>query len=49
MPEPLGFVEGLQEAARYDRRILVEQAAPAAREIEVSVLGNEAPRRRCRG
>ncbi|MEA3309365.1 MAG: D-alanine--D-alanine ligase family protein [Chloroflexota bacterium] len=34
---------GLNEAARYDRRILVEVAVPAAREIEVSVLGNEAP------
>ena len=37
------LVEGLHEAARYDRRILVEHAVPAAREIEVSVLGNEAP------
>ncbi|OQA17495.1 MAG: D-alanine--D-alanine ligase [Chloroflexi bacterium ADurb.Bin360] len=37
------LLEGLHEAARYDRRILVEQAVPAAREIEVSVLGNEAP------
>ncbi|HOS80408.1 MAG TPA: D-alanine--D-alanine ligase A, partial [Anaerolineae bacterium] len=37
------LLEGLQEAACYDRRILVEQAVPAAREIEVSVLGNEAP------
>ncbi len=36
--------QGLDEAARYDRRILVEEAVPAAREIEVSVLGNEAPR-----
>ncbi|MBN1259170.1 MAG: D-alanine--D-alanine ligase [Anaerolineae bacterium] len=34
---------GVSEAARYDRRILVEKAVPAAREIEVSVLGNEAP------
>jgi D-alanine-D-alanine ligase len=30
------------EAARYDRRIVVEQGIPA-REIEISVLGNEAP------
>lgn len=37
------LVAGLHEAARYDRRILVEQAVPAAREIEVSVLGNDAP------
>ena len=34
---------GMDEAARYDRRILVEWAVPAAREIEVSVLGNEDP------
>ena len=32
--------EGLMEAARYDRRILVEHGLNA-REIEVSVLGNE--------
>jgi D-alanine-D-alanine ligase len=31
---------GLAEAARYDRRIVVEQGVDA-REIEVSVLGNE--------
>ena len=37
------LVEGLQEAARYDRRILVEQGLDHAREIEVSVLGNEQP------
>jgi D-alanine-D-alanine ligase len=34
--------EGLLDAARYDRRILVEQGINA-REIEVSVLGNENP------
>jgi D-alanine-D-alanine ligase len=32
----------LDEAARYDRRLLIEQGIPA-REIEVSVLGNENP------
>jgi D-alanine-D-alanine ligase len=32
----------LDEAARYDRKLLVE-AAVAAREIEVSVLGNDEP------
>ncbi len=32
--------QGLDEAARYDRRLLIEQAVPHAREIEVSVLGN---------
>ena len=35
--------EGLMEAARYDRRILVERGINA-REIEVSVLGNEYPK-----
>ncbi len=30
-------------ALRYDRKVLVEEAVPAAREIEVSVLGNEQP------
>lgn len=34
---------GIDEAALYDRRILVEWAVPEAREIEVSVLGNEEP------
>ena len=34
--------EGLFEAARYDRRILIERGINA-REIEVSVLGNDSP------
>jgi len=34
---------GLQDAARYDRRILVEKGINA-REIELSVLGNDYPR-----
>ena len=33
---------GLDEAARYDRRIVVEQGAEI-RELEVAVMGNEAP------
>lgn len=33
----------LRIAARYDRRIIVEEAAPNAREIECSVLGNDEP------
>ncbi len=33
----------LTEAARYDRRLVVEEAVPHAREIECSVLGNEEP------
>jgi D-alanine-D-alanine ligase len=35
--------EGLIDAARYDRRVLVEKGINA-REIELSVLGNEHPR-----
>jgi D-alanine-D-alanine ligase len=38
-----GLAAGLAEAARYDRKLLVEAAVPAAREIEVSVLGNDDP------
>jgi D-alanine-D-alanine ligase len=34
---------GLADAAAYDRKLLVEAAVPAAREIEVSVLGNDDP------
>ncbi|MGQ9489527.1 MAG: D-alanine--D-alanine ligase family protein [Anaerolineae bacterium] len=33
----------LDEAARYDRKLLVEEAVPNAREIECSVLGNDDP------
>ena len=36
------LVEALQESARYDRRVLIERGVNA-REIEVSVLGNDAP------
>ena len=36
------LVEGLLEAASYDSRVLVERGVNA-REIEVSVLGNDAP------
>jgi len=35
--------EGLMEAAKYDCRILVESGVKNAREVEVSVLGNEDP------
>ncbi len=35
--------EGLMEAARYDRRIIIERGVGNVREIEVSVLGNEDP------
>jgi D-alanine-D-alanine ligase len=37
------LLEGMMEAARYDRRIVVEQGVQNAREIEVSVLGNDQP------
>ncbi len=33
----------LDEAARHDRRIVVEQGVVGARELEVGVLGNDAP------
>jgi D-alanine-D-alanine ligase len=38
-----GLAAGLSDAARYDRKLLVEAAVPQAREIEVSVLGNDDP------
>ncbi len=37
------LMEGIMQAALYDRRILVEEGIDHAREIEVSVLGNENP------
>lgn len=37
-----GLIAGLDEAARYDRRIVVEQGING-RELEVAVLGNDAP------
>lgn len=36
------LIAGLQESARYDRRILIERGIEA-RELEVSVLGNDDP------
>jgi D-alanine-D-alanine ligase len=38
-----GLAGGLREAARYDRKLIVERSVPEAREIEVSVLGNDDP------
>jgi D-alanine-D-alanine ligase len=35
--------EGLMDAARYDRRIIIESGIKEVREVEVSVLGNENP------
>jgi D-alanine-D-alanine ligase len=40
---PSDLVEGLLEAARYDRRVLVEKGVRDAREIEISILGNDHP------
>ena len=37
------LLEGLREAAAYDRRVLVERGLVNPREIEVSVLGNDDP------
>jgi len=37
------LAEGLMEAARFDRRVLIERGVVNGREIEVSVLGNEHP------
>jgi D-alanine-D-alanine ligase len=39
---PSDLYEGLMDAARFDRRVLVEHGV-SAREIEVSVLGNDDP------
>jgi D-alanine-D-alanine ligase len=41
--------EGLMEACRYDRRVLIEQGLSNPREIEVSVLGNDQPQASCPG
>ncbi len=35
---------GIVEALQYDRKVMIEKAVPNARELEVSVLGNERPR-----
>ena len=37
------LIDGIQEAALYDRRVLVELGLEKPMEIEVSVLGNEFP------
>jgi D-alanine-D-alanine ligase len=33
--------EGMCEALKWDRKVLIEEAVPKARELEVSVLGND--------
>lgn len=35
---------GIETALQYDRKVLIEQSVPNAREIEVAVLGNERPK-----
>jgi D-alanine-D-alanine ligase len=42
VPGPGELAGALDEAARHDRKLLIERAV-AGREIEVSVLGNDAP------
>ena len=37
------LMEGLMHAAQYDRRVVIEKGINQAREIEVSILGNEYP------
>lgn len=37
------LAEGLMDAAQYDRRVVIERGIANAREIEVSVLGNQQP------
>lgn len=39
-----GLAAAMEEAARYDRKIVVEQGLEQPRELEVSVLGNDDPR-----
>lgn len=34
----------IQEALRYDRRVIVEEGVPEVRELEVAILGNDTPR-----
>ena len=41
--DPGQLMPALKEAARFDRKLLVEKAAVGYREVECSVLGNEEP------
>lgn len=41
---PAEFVVAMNEAAQYDRKLVVEQGIEDAHEVEVSVLGNDEPR-----
>jgi D-alanine-D-alanine ligase len=42
VPNPAGLGPAIEEAGRFDRKLLVERAV-AGREIEISVLGNDEP------
>lgn len=37
------FIDGLQDAFKYDFKILVEEAIDGPQEIEISIMGNEKP------
>lgn len=41
--DPAGLSSGIDLAASFDRKIVVEAAVPSAREIECAVLGNDEP------
>jgi D-alanine-D-alanine ligase len=41
--ETAGLTDGINLAASFDRKIVVEAAVPSAREIECAVLGNDEP------
>ncbi len=38
------LIQGINDATRYDRKVIVEQGIEGIREIEVSVLGNDEPK-----
>jgi D-alanine-D-alanine ligase len=40
---PGGLAAAVKEAAAYDRKVIVEAAVPRARDLEVSVIGNDRP------
>jgi D-alanine-D-alanine ligase len=42
--DPAGLRGALAEAVKYDEWVVVEEAVVGARELEVGVMGNEAPR-----
>ncbi|HKL16918.1 MAG TPA: D-alanine--D-alanine ligase family protein [Patescibacteria group bacterium] len=37
------LIKGVYGAARYDNKVIIEKAVPNARDIEVSILGNDNP------